>query len=206
VIFSRSRRLVAAILILLAAGLLVGAGRLVVREDPLARADAIYVLGGSWARRPVEAVDLYREGYAPLIVLSPEARDSGEIALLERGTPIPRASVIMRQLMIDDLKVPAKDLEILPGDLDNTQQEADAIAAVAAARNWHTLIVITDRPSTRRAGFAMRRAMGDRVRIIMRSPRTDWFDPSRWWDTRGTFRATFYEVPKLFAYWLGLKG
>ena len=46
-------------------------GRYLQHEDPLQKADAIFVLAGTRAERPLEAIDLYKEGYAPIVVLSP---------------------------------------------------------------------------------------------------------------------------------------
>ena len=48
-LFIKSRRLLAVVLLFIAAGLVLSAGRLVTREDPLEHADAIYVLGGTWS-------------------------------------------------------------------------------------------------------------------------------------------------------------
>ncbi|TAK13070.1 MAG: YdcF family protein, partial [Acidobacteria bacterium] len=176
------------------------------REDPLDHVDAIYVLGGPWALRWLEGADLFREGYAARIVLSPASRDPGEQVLKARGTPIPRPVDFQRQIMIERAHVPADAIEIVPGDVDNTAQEAAAIAPLVTANHWRSLIVITDRSSTRRAGYAMRRALGPDVRIIMRASRYDGYQPGSWWSTRATFRLTFYELPKLLAYWAGLRG
>lgn len=205
-IFSRSRWLLATVLILIAAGLFLSVGRLITREDPLEKADAIYVLGGSWATRVLEGVDLYNEGYARHIVLSPGYQDVGEVALLERGIPIPRDVEFMIDLMVEKMGIPKDAAILLPGDADNTAQEAELIEPLLKGRGWHSLIVITDRSSTRRAAYAMRRALGPDVRIIMRASRLDDFEPGDWWKNRGTFRMTFYEVPKLLAYVLGLRG
>ena len=205
-IFTKSRRLLAVVLLFLAAGLVLGAGRLITREEPLERADAIYVLGGPWASRWLEGADLFREGYSTRIVLSPASRDLGEQVLEERGTPIPRPVDFQRQLMIERARVPAEAIEIVPGEVDNTAQEAAAIGPMVAANHWRSLIVITDRSSTRRAGYAMRRALGPDVRVVMRASRFDGYQPGSWWTTRASFRLTFYELPKLVAYWLGLKG
>lgn len=205
-IFTKSRRLLAAVLLFIAAGLFLSAGRFVTREDPLEHADAIYVLGGTWALRWLEAADLMREGYSSKIVLSPAARDLAEDALISRGIPVPRPVDVQRRMMIERAGVPADAIEILPGELDNTAQEADAIAPLIAARHWRTIIVITDRSTTRRGGYAMRRALGPDVRIIMRASRYDQYTPGNWWSNRSTFRLTFYEFPKLVAYWLGLRG
>jgi uncharacterized SAM-binding protein YcdF (DUF218 family) len=204
--FLTSRRFLAAVLLFIAAGLFLSAGRCVTSEDPLEHADAIYVLGGTWARRWVEGADLFREGYSAHLVLSPEAPDVGEEVLAGRGMPIPRPVDIQRQLLIERAHIPAAAIEILPGELDNTAQEADAITLLAAARHWRTLIVITDRAVTRRAGYAMRRAVGPNVKILMRASRYDNYNPGAWWTTRPMFRTTFYEFPKTIAYWFGLRG
>ena len=193
-------------MLFIAAGLFLSAGRLVTREDPLEHADAIYVLGGTWARRWLESADLFREGYSTRIVLSPEARDVGEEVLAGRGTPIPRPVDVQRQMLIDRMHIPAAAIEVLPGELDNTAQEADAIKPLVAANHWRTLIVITDRAVTRRAGYAMRRALGPDVKVIARASRYDSYNPGGWWKTRPMFRTTFYEFPKTLAYWLGLRG
>ena len=193
-------------MLFIAAGLVLSAGRIVTREDPLEHADAIYVLGGTWARRWLESADLFKEGYGSRVVLSPDSRDIAEEVLAGRGTPIPRPIDIERQLMIDRAHIPADAIQILPGEVDNTAQEAAAIKPLAAANHWHSLIVITDRSTTRRGGYAMRRVLGPDVKVIMRASRYDTYTPAAWWTTRPNFRLTFYEFPKLLAYWLGLRG
>lgn len=203
---SRTQRLLALLVVVALAATLVGAGRLVTHEDPLEKADAIYVLGGSWVERWLEATDLYRESYAPHVVISRGTISDGERELAKRGVPFPSPGELGRTTMIGPLNVPADAVELLATDVDNTAQEAAAIRAVAAERQWRRLIVITDRASTRRAGFAMRRVLGPDILVIMRAPRLDRFPPGRWWQTRASFRTVFYEMPKLLAYWSGLRG
>ena len=58
-------------------------GSLLVVEDPLAKADAIFVLGGTRYERPLEAVDLYKAGWAPRITLMRQISDYGELELIE---------------------------------------------------------------------------------------------------------------------------
>ena len=205
-IFTKSRRLLAVVLLFIAAGLVLSAGRLITNEDPLEHADAIYVLGGPWAMRWLEGADLVREGYSTKIVLSPATRDIGEQVMMGRGTPLPRPVDYQRQLMIERAHVPVADIQIVPGEVDNTAQEAEAIKPIVAANHWRSLIVITDRSTTRRGGYAMRRALGPDVHIIMRASRYDGYKPGAWWTTRPMFRLTFYELPKLVAYWFGLRG
>ena len=203
---TRFQRIVALVLVVLLAAALLGAGRLTTREDALRRADAVYVLGGNWAARCLEAADLYQEGYASRIVISGDTIGVGERELKRRGVPVQSASEVERAVMVDHLKSPADAVEVLTVDVDNTAQEAAAIQPLVVAQRWQRLIVITDRASTRRAGFAMRRVLGPNVEIIMRAPRTDQFPPNNWWKRRADFRTVFYELPKLLAYWAGLRG
>jgi hypothetical protein len=44
-------------------------GRFLQHEDPLQKSDAILVLAGARVERALEAVDLYKEGWAPLIIV-----------------------------------------------------------------------------------------------------------------------------------------
>ena len=199
------RRLLAGILLLIAAALFLSAGRLIVKVDPLHPADAIVVLGGSREVRTVEALRLYREGYAPRIVLSPGGHNSGADELEQLGIHVPNDAEAMRDVLTR-LGVPADAVVILPRDVDNTAQEAEVVEPLATSAHWSSLIVVTDRASTRRAGYTFRREFGGRLTIMATRPRDDRFDPSRWWTTRWSFRSTFYEVPKLLAYWLGLRG
>lgn len=203
---SRFQRALALLFVVLIAAGLLGAGRLVTHEDPLQKADAIYVLGGSWVQRWLEAADLFREGYAPHIVISRSTIEAGERELQRRGVPFPSPGELGRNAMVGHLGVPPAAVEVLTTDVDNTAQEAEVIKDVAAGRHWHRLIVITDRASTRRAGFAMRRVLSPGVEVVMRGPRLDGFPPDGWWRRRADFRTVFYELPKLVAYWLGLKG
>jgi uncharacterized SAM-binding protein YcdF (DUF218 family) len=181
-------------------------GRLLKAPDPLQKADAIYVLGGSIIDRPLEALHLYREGYAPRIVLSPDKRENGAVALEHQGIHMPSTAEVVRDLFVDKLGVPASDIVLMPGSVDNTAQEADAVRTLVAAGHWKGLIVITDCATTRRAGYALRRAVGSDVSVISRCSRYDHYDPDHWWQSRADFRTTFYETPKLLAYWLGLRG
>jgi uncharacterized SAM-binding protein YcdF (DUF218 family) len=203
---TRIQRFIAIALVAVAAAGFAGAGRMVVHEDALQTADAIYVLGGNWEQRWLEAADLYAEHYAPMIVLSRGTITAAERELQRRGVPYPASAELGRNALVQHLHIPATAVEVLSDSVDNTAQEAEAIRALAAARHWHKLIVITDRASTRRAGFAMRRVLGPGIDVIVRASRLDDFPANRWWRRRADFRTTFYEVPKLVAYWLGLKG
>jgi uncharacterized SAM-binding protein YcdF (DUF218 family) len=198
-------------IILLAGMLLAGGGffylgHMITSTDPVEPADAVFVLGGSWLSRSLEAVRLYQEGKARHILISRGGDEYEAEWLVRRGIRIPSEADIQYDVIVNQLHIPAAAVVVLPQLVDNTAQEAEAAQVKVAAERWKKLIVLTDRASSRRAGFAFRRVLGNQVQVIISCNRNDPYNPSRWWATRWSLRTTFYEVPKLLAYWAGLRG
>jgi len=181
-------------------------GSVLVARDTMARADAIYVLDGAYVDRAVEAADLFRAGFAPRILISRGTRDVSEVALAAQGVRLPTRAEIAKDILVTRLGLPASAIEPLTEPVGSTADEAKVIAARAAAENWSAVIVITDRASTGRAGYIFRKVLGPKVTVIAWANRLDRYDPSRWWTNRPMVRTTFYELPKVIVYWLGLSG
>jgi uncharacterized SAM-binding protein YcdF (DUF218 family) len=206
---SAARRTFAAMLLLAAAAcgwLLIDGGRYLQHEDALQRSDAIFVLAGMRTERWLEAYDLFKDGYAPTILLSPGRTEPGERILKARGVHFPSEAELQRDALVQ-LGVPAAAVIASEGFVDNTAQEADFLRTTAQARGWRRVIVVTSKFHTRRSGFAFRRALsGTGIEIVMRASRYDPSDPARWWRTRADFRFGIYEWEKLLAYRLGAGG
>jgi len=209
----RSRRVIARVSAITALVVLLGctcflpfAGRFLVREDPLEPADAIFVLAGGAVDRWLESVDLYREQYAKSVVLSPGRMEKAEIELRARGIRLPTGAEVARDAMIQ-LGLPAEAVQIMPGNLDNTAQEAEASHAFARSAGWRRVIVVTSRYHTRRTRFAFRREFRDTpVTVIVRASRHDESEPPRWWRHRADIRFVSSELQKLILYGFGLGG
>lgn len=182
------------------------AGSILVATDTLAPADAIYVLDGSFMERAIEAADLFRAGFARQIVVSRGGREPAEDLYDAQGVHLPTHAEVIRDTLVTRLGLPSSAIRPLTESVNSTFDEAHAIAPIVAREHWTSLIVITDRASTRRAGVIFRRTLGSSVRVIAWNPRRDPFDPSRWWASRQTLRVTFYEAPKVLVYWIGLGG
>src|SRR5262245_28731886 len=103
---SKRRLLALAVALAIAAAVFLSLGRLLVSTDPLQHADAIYVLGGGWINRTYEAAMIYRDGYAPRIVLSPDRTVDAQIALERQGIHYPTDPEIARQVLTGPLKIP----------------------------------------------------------------------------------------------------
>jgi uncharacterized SAM-binding protein YcdF (DUF218 family) len=175
-----------------------------IREDPLAKADLIYVLGGTRMERPLEGADLYKDGWAPRILLSRQRGDGGEAALRARGIPYPTEADLQRTMLVT-LGVPADAIEILDEEQNSTSAEARALIELATARRWTRIIMVTSRMHTRRASLALRRRLEPAgISLITRGSRYDVMDADHWWRERDDLRFTLFEYQKLFLYWTRL--
>lgn len=180
------------------------AGRYLVQQDSLDKADVVVVLAGARVERWLEGVELYRGGWAPHIVISPGRIEPAELQLRSMGIRFPTDAELVRDAMLQ-MQVPAAAVETLPGSLDNTAQEAAAVHELAAARHWSRVIVVTSKYHTRRSRFAfVREFKGSNVQILIRASRYDRSTPERWWTSRADARYVASELEKLLAYKLGL--
>jgi uncharacterized SAM-binding protein YcdF (DUF218 family) len=178
-------------------------GRFLQHEDPLQKADAIFVLAGARVERALEAVDLYKEGWAPVIVLSGGRVEQAEVLLEQRGVAFPRETDLLRDVMVR-LGVPSTAIVQPRESVDNTGQEANVLRAMVQARHWRRVIVVTSKYHTRRARFAFRRGLENTgAEPLVRASRYDPSDPARWWRTRADIRFAGSEWLKLIFYRLG---
>jgi uncharacterized SAM-binding protein YcdF (DUF218 family) len=178
-------------------------GDWLVVQDPLQKADVIFVLGGTLYERPLEAVELYREQWAPRITLMRQIADYGEAELMRRGVSYMR-EVDQQVAVMGKLGVPASAITILE-QANSTAQEADTLYRVAAQERWRKVIIVTSKQHTRRARLVMQRRMaGTGVDVMMRYSRFDAADTEHWWRNRSTLRFTLFETQRLFGYWIGV--
>lgn len=202
-----SRRVFQIAAIALIAGSAYGCRRLgtfLAREDPLVKADAIFLFAGSQAERPLEAVDLFRSGYAPLIVLTRPTEESAINVLAQRGIILPTRFSLTRDVL---RKLDVPDQAILVPDRvhDNTAQESETLRELATSRRWSRVILVSSKYHLRRVRMASRRALrGTNVEIIVHASRYDPAQPERWWQHRSDLRQMLWELPKLLGYAVGV--
>jgi len=178
-------------------------GAWLVVNDPLVKADAIVVLGGTMYERPLEAVDLYLAGMAPRVYLFREVSDWGERELMARKIQIVRAVDVQIDAMVK-LGVPRDAIYILD-EAGSTATEADHVFALVTTERFSRVIVVTSKQHTRRAHLVMnRRLASSGTAVIVRSSRYDRANVERWWANRSTLRFTLFESQRLFGYWIGL--
>ena len=184
--------------------LFISLGHLLHTEDPLEKADVIYVLSGTRVERVAEAGQLYLEGWAPRILLSRQISEPAEIQLRGKGLRIPTETELQRNVL-HQLGVPPEAIEEVQSEQVATANEVEELAHLASGRQWQRIIVVTSKLHTARSRLAMRRRLQPLgMEIVMRGSRYDAHDIEQWWSNRSTFRFVLFEAQKYFAYAIGI--
>jgi len=178
--------------------LLTAAGDQLIHSDPLQHADAIVVLA-PFLDRVMEAADVYRQGYAPLVIVTRGARDAGEQELIDRG--ILDSSEDRKRRALVALGVPNDAVVILDPLVDSTADEARAFAEWAARHPIRRVIVVTSPLHTGRSRLTFIRAVENLpIEVLVWPSSRNSFRRDSWWRSRDTFRDGLIELQKLIYY------
>jgi uncharacterized SAM-binding protein YcdF (DUF218 family) len=178
-----------------------GAGRWLIREDPLAAADEIVVLSGSMPARAEEAGKIFQMGYGREIWVS--QAESPREELESQGIHFVGEEDYNRAMLLHE-GVPEADVHIFPQPIVNTEQEIEEISSQMRHDGKTSVIIVTSPPHTRRVRALWAGVAGSGLRLIVRGATEDRFDADHWWrDTRDTF-AVVREILGLLNAWLGL--
>src|SRR3954471_11194532 len=136
------RHIIASLLLLAAAGVyaFLNVGRWLSPQDPLTQADAIFVLAGTVAERPLEAADLYKAGYAPVILVTRDLPEPAVLIAGRRGAHLPERYQLNLDMLLE-LGVPRSALVVPDRVHDNTAAEAATLRETAQRMGWKRVIV-----------------------------------------------------------------
>lgn len=205
----RRRLLIASLFILIIAGsiyyyrdsILISLGEYLVTEYPLEKADAIAVLSGSVPDRILEAIDIYKQGYAPIIILTKEEKPPGYDELLSLGIKAPEGYDI-NQIIALKLGVPAASIVIINERTNSTYSEEQTLYDFLRKRNLKSVILVTSKYHTTRATKLFNFVVeGEKVKLITRPSKYDTFDPRNWWKVRRDLKQVLFEYEKLVHYY-----
>lgn len=199
---SRSRRILVSLLILLTAWTLAAgiAARLLVRSVPLKHADALIVLSGSRAyrERTAYAASLYREGVAPLVVLTNDGEQASWSNVEERNPPF-------QELAATELQkqgVPREAIRLLPDLVQGTRDEADVVSRFAQTEKLQSLLLVTSDYHSRRAFSTFEKATNaHQMTLGVQSPSTSFGKRFFWWVRYQGWKTTGAEFIKTVYYW-----
>ena len=172
------------------AGGIIGIGYFLSPQDQLRHADLIVAIsGGETTERTHEAVQLYREGYAPALLFSGAAADRNG----------PSNAAAMRSDALAD-GVPASAILIEEDSATTTQNAANA-APIIHSINAHSIILVTSPYHQRRADLSFHEMLGSGVTIINHSAADSVWRKSSWWRQPSTLALTFSELQKTLYVW-----
>ena len=177
------------------------AARALIVSVPLASADAIVVLSGSstFVERTQKAAELYRQGRAPLVLLTDDHTRGGWNSVQQRNPYfVERAT--------DELikaGVPAESIKIVPGVASSTHDEALLLREYAVAQRLQSVLVVTSAYHSRRALRTLRQAFAGTITTVgLESAPLGSGTPSTvfWWLRPEGWRVVGGEYVKLIYY------
>ncbi|MBC8031410.1 MAG: YdcF family protein [Pyrinomonadaceae bacterium] len=177
------------------------AAQLLIVKSDLAAADAIVVLSGSstYVERADWAARLFREGRAPLVILTDDKLISGWNGAEERNP-------YFYELAAKELQkrgVPAERIRVISAPARGTYNESLNVREYAASHNLKRLLIVTSAYHSRRALWSMRRASeSSGIELGIDGPPPGWQTPSPmfWWLRKRGWHVVAGEYPKLAYY------
>ena len=163
---------------LLAATVFFTVGRWLIVEDPLSHADVIVVLSGHLPDRAVEAAQVYKAGYADQIWISPPISPVEELKAMNisfLGEDFYNEKVLIAQ------GVPPDAIRILDKPGANTEAEVRQTVEELHALNYHSVIIVTSKPHTRRVRTIWRKLVGSEPNMMVHYAQDDPYDGAHWW-------------------------
>ncbi|HWZ98353.1 MAG TPA: YdcF family protein [Candidatus Dormibacteraeota bacterium] len=197
----RAALVAALLLICLGGAIFLRVGHWLVREDALQKSTAVVVLSGAMPERALQAVEIYRAGYASEVWITQPTQPKRTMETL--GIPFEGEEEYSRRVLVHE-GVPEQAIRILSPTIVNTADEMGAIADTLKREKGTAVIVVTSKAHTRRVHALWNKLENGRGQIIVRAAAADSFDPGGWWRTTHDALDVVREILGLFNVWAGL--
>lgn len=179
---------------------LTGLGNFLIEvDDPLHKADLLFVLNGDYDTRPFYTMELYRQGLAPRVVIA-QAEDSPavELGVVENSTQIAVQIMSHEGLPPEALLILNKESPVT-----STFDEARALKNYVQANQVGSVILVTSAFHTRRARWILEKELqGVEVELQVAGAPHSGFNARNWWRTEDGLVFVNNEYIKLLFYWL----
>ncbi len=160
---------------------------LLIVENKPQTADAIICLGGGGGDffRTHKAVDLWQQGYAPLVVFSGGT-------LLSAGIECSSAQLSMQKAV--ELGLPENAIIMLDGS-QSTRDEAVRTDSLCSANGWQHVLVVTGAFHSRRTLRTFQKLV-QACRVSCVIAPNPFFDPQQWYKYENSLVSVFSETVK----------
>lgn len=154
--------------------------------------DAIVAIsGGDTQARTAQAIDLYKLGWAPLLVFSGAAADKSGPS---------NAEAMQAQAL--EAGIPASKI-LLDETSETTKQNADHAINIFEQRRIRSVILVTSAYHQRRAGLEFGKSAGLEIKIINHPVKTDNQWSRWWWLTPSGWYLAVSEMVKIIVFFAG---
>lgn len=161
-------------------------------STPLAKADAIVVLGGATGERVYYACELYKKGYAPKLIMS-----GGKLAWELNWSELMQRQALQQGVFEKDI--------LLEEEAASTYENATFVLPIIKKQDFRKIILVTSSYHTRRAYKTFKKVFGDHDIKIMVAPvksnKHVKFRSLNWWTRHEDAQLVIFEYIKLVAYW-----
>lgn len=178
--------------------------RALIVEDALADADALVVVAGGAPFREQAVADLFKQGWAPRVIVSRPVNPTTVAALVEMGVRPLDVQGESRAVLLR-FGVPPTALVIIEKTTRITEDELALVRQEARSRGWRRLILVSSPDHTRRVKTIWYRRGGDGgIEAIVRASPYGGFPQDGWWLERRMAERVLHEYLGLAALYLGV--
>jgi uncharacterized SAM-binding protein YcdF (DUF218 family) len=178
-----------------------GAGRWLTSEDPLSKADVIFVLSGGLPYRAEEAAKVFGMGYASEVWLSLPVSPSDKLEKL--GIHFAGEEEYSTKILLHE-GVPEGVIHILPEPIVDTEQEVAEAAERMRQTGKTKVIIVTSPLHTRRVRALWTRLAGNGLHLLVHAAHEDPSDIDHWWRNTHDASSVVHETVGLLNVWAGL--
>jgi len=171
------------------------AGAYLIIADDLTPVDTIIIMGGGDEGRMNEALELYHEKYARIIVLTETGVHIEELDYLQ--------SFDLRIQLLNN-GVPSGNILITDSKVTSTLEEAYAVKQLLERRQFSSAIIVTDPYHTKRTSIIFKDVFSEQdIKLYFRPVTPSWYNSRTWFLSPSGWKFTILEYVKLLAYKLG---
>ena len=172
-------------------------GNYLIKEDPIEKVDAMFVLSGRPFERGMAAMDLFFEGYSDKIICMGSTIPQD---LMSLGYNY-KESELIEHFLHARMQIPKENIDILPIGT-STFEESEAILAYCKKHNYDKVIIVSSAFHTRRVTQTFKDKFEEAgIQTIVRGHIRK-AEPPYWWQEEADIINVNNEYIKILYYWL----